>query len=144
VSSNAFDAAVRLLKGRSKSRARLEQALLQRGHPKAEVEQALARLVELKYLSDERHSEAKARSALASGRSLADVQRRLEAEGVEPAIAAQAARRAADEAGYDEVAAAKRLLGKRRLTGAKAARFLASRGFSEELIERLVGLAVDD
>jgi SOS response regulatory protein OraA/RecX len=40
---------------------------------------------------------------------------------------------------FDDVAAARQLLAKKRVDGVKAARFLASRGYSHELIERLVG-----
>lgn len=141
MSSSAFETAVRLLKGRAKSRARLEQALSSRGHAAAEIEQALRRVTELGYLNDARYAESKARAGLAEGRALADVQRRLEADGIGPQLAREAARAAADEAGHDELSAAKALLKKRRLTGARAARLLAARGFSEDVIEKLVDLA---
>ncbi|MBL8955987.1 MAG: regulatory protein RecX [Myxococcaceae bacterium] len=143
MSSSAFDAAVRLLKGRAKSRAKLERALSARGYPAAEIEAALERVTKLGYVNDERYSEAKARTGLANGRSLEDVQRRLEADGVPAATAQAAARAAADEVGYDALAAARALLYKRRLTGVKGARFLAARGFSEHVIERLCGGDVD-
>jgi regulatory protein len=132
-------AAVRMLKGRSKSRARLEQGLLQKGYSERDVAAALQRVTELGYLDDRRHADAKARAGFAEGRSLEDVQRRLEAEGVAPATAAAAAKLAAEQAGYDAKAVARRLLAKRKLTGAKAARLLASRGFDEDVIGQLVG-----
>jgi regulatory protein len=144
VSSSAFDAAVRLLKGRAKSRARLEQALLARGHAEREVAEALGRVTALGYLNDARYAEARARSAIAQGRSLADVQRRLEADGISTQEAAAAARAAAAEAGHDELAAARALVKKRRLAGPKAARFLAGRGFSADVIERVAGNALED
>jgi len=137
VSSSAFDTAVRLLEGRAKSRARLEQALLARGHSEAEIAAALERVTQLGYVNDDRYAEAKARTELAKGRALEDVQRRLEADGVGAGLAARAARAAADEAGYDALSTARALLRKKRLTGAKAARFLAGRGFPEDIIERL-------
>jgi regulatory protein len=138
--SSAFDAAVRLLKGRAKSRARLEQALVIRGFEAAAIAEALRRVTELGYLDDSRYADAKARTALAEGRSIADVERRLEADGIDPALAAQASRSAAAEGGHDDLDAARALLAKRKVQGARAARLLASRGFSEDVIEQLVEL----
>ncbi len=139
MSSSAFDAAVRLLKGRAKSRAKLEQALAARGFTGPEIEAALVRVTQLGYVNDDRYAEAKARAELARGRSREDVLRRLEADGVAADVAETAARAAADEAGYDPLKAAQALLQKRKLAGVKAARFLAGRGFPEDVIERLCG-----
>lgn len=130
---------MRLLKARAKSRARLEQALLARGHDPAEIAAAVERVTQLGYVNDARYAEARARTELAKGRAVEDVQRRLEADGVEAHLAAEAVRSAAGEAGYDALSAAAALLRKRRLSGAKAARFLAGRGFPEDVIERLCG-----
>lgn len=135
---------MRLLKSRAKSRARLEQALEARGFSAAEISEALRRVTELGYLDDGRYSEAKAASELKTGRSLDNVRRRLEAEGVDEDIAADAVSRAAQETGHDDLSAAKALVQKRKLTGVRAARFLASRGFSYELIERVVRLHSDE
>jgi regulatory protein len=135
---------VRLLKSRAKSRARLEQALEARGFSASDIAEALKRVSELGYLDDGRYSEAKAASELKTGRSLDNVRRRLEAEGVDEDVAAEAVSRAAVETGHDDLAAAKALVQKRKLTGARAARFLASRGFAFELIERVVRLPTDD
>jgi regulatory protein len=140
VPSSAFETAVRLLKARAKSRASLEQALLQRGYDGASVSEAIERVTELGYLNDARFAEARARAKLAEGRSIDDVRRRLEADGVEASLADQAARGAAAEAGYDELLAARALVKKRRVTGPKAARLLASRGFSQDVIQRVVRL----
>lgn len=139
MSKAAFDAAVKLLQGRSKSRAKLEAGLRQRGHAEGEIAAALERVTELGYLNDTRHAEAKAKSAIAEGRSLADVQRRLQAEGIDEQTAAFAAQAAAKEAGYDELSSARALVAKRKLSGAKAARFLGSRGYSEDVIAKIVG-----
>lgn len=137
MSSSAFETAVRLLKARAKSRARLEQALVARAHTAAEISDALERVTQLGYLDDARYAEAKARTAFAEGRALADVLRRLEADGIAPELAACTAKAAAHEAGHDDASAALRLVKKKKLTGAKAARFLASRGFPEDVIERV-------
>jgi regulatory protein len=141
---DATTAAVKLLAGRSKSRAKLEAALLAKGFTLAQVAAALQRVTELGYLDDGRYAAAKARAGLAEGRSRADVTRRLEADGVEPALAERAVQHAADEAGYDARAAARALLKKKRLSGLKAARFLAQRGFDEQVIEQVAAVRPDE
>lgn len=144
MSSTAFETAVRLLKSRAKSRARLELALETRGHGAAEIADAITRVTSLGYLDDARYAEAKARAAIAEGRSVADVQRRLEADGIAPDLATRAAKAAADDAGHDDLSAAKGLVQKRKLSGVKAARFLAARGFDEDVIARVVGNVFTD
>lgn len=139
MSSTAFETAVRLLESRAKSRVKLELALEARGHDAAEIADAIARVTALGYLDDGRYAEAKARSAISEGRSLADVERRLEADGIAQDLAARAAKAAAEEAGHDDLSAARALVKKRKLSGAKAARFLAARGFDEDVIARVIG-----
>jgi regulatory protein len=135
---SALDTAVKLLAGRPKSRARLEQALLSRGHPPDEVHAALERVAQLGYLDDRRYAETKARSALADGRAPRAAVLKLQAEGVESAVAEAAVEAAAKEAAYDPLSAAKALVRRRRLSGAKAARFLSARGFSEDVVRAAV------
>ena len=144
MSSSAFETAVRLLKSRAKSRARLKLALEARGHSAEEIAEAIRRVTSLGYLDDARYAEAKARSAISEGRSIADVERRLEADGISPELAAGAAKAAAFDAGHDDLSAAKALVKKRKLSGVKAARFLASRGFDEDVISRVVGNVFTD
>jgi hypothetical protein len=43
------------------------------------------------------------------------------------------------EAGWTAVASARALVAKRRLQGAKGARFLASRGYEEDVVNRVIG-----
>lgn len=138
VSPPAFDAALKLLGGREKTRAALVQALDRRGYPAAEVAQALARLEALGYLDERRALEAKARAGLEAGRARAAVEQRLIEAGAEAGLAAEAVGRAAEERGHDDAAVARALLAKRRVSGLKAARLLASRGFDEALIRALV------
>jgi regulatory protein len=134
----AFERAVKLLAGRPKTRARLEQALLAKGHDAAEVEQALNRAQELGYLDDRRYAETRARAALAEGRAPGAIVHKLTAEGVDASLA-EAAVSAASE-GYDPAEAARGLLKRRKLTGLKAARFLAGRGFPEDVVRSVVRL----
>ena len=127
---DAFTRALKLLAGREKSRAQLEAALVLRGHTVKEISDALERCAELGYLDDRRAATDLARRLFAEGRSLVDVERRLEAKGLEPQVARQL--------GHDDLAAARQLLKSKRVSGVKAARLLLSRGFEEELVATLV------
>jgi regulatory protein len=137
---DAYQRAVSLLGRRERTAAALRAALLSKGHPEEEVDAALERVRELGYLDDARVAQARARRELPEGRSRADVARRLVAHGVGADVAEQAAEDAAHELGHDDEAAARALIARRRLTGVKAARLLASRGFDEALIRRVTGL----
>jgi regulatory protein len=138
VKSTALQAAVRLLEARTRSVEGLRSALRTRGYPEAELEAALARVQELGYLDDARHAALRAAQLLAQGKAQGEVQRRLGAEGVGEGVALAAVDEEARRAGHTDEAAARALLTRRKLTGLKAARFLAGRGFDEELIARLV------
>jgi regulatory protein len=135
---SALDRAVKLLAGRPKSRARLEQALLSKGHAPDEVAAALERVAQLGYLDDRRYAESKARAALAEGKAPRAAIQKLHAEGVDSAVAEAAVEAAAREAAYDPLSAAKALVRKRRLSGARAARLLAARGFPEDVVRAAV------
>jgi regulatory protein len=132
---SVFDVAVKLLAGRAKSRSRLEAALVQRGYSAEEIASTLQRVTELGYLDDQRYALEKIRTALEEGRALADIVRRLEADGIAEAEAV--VRQAAE--GHDETKAARILLAKKKLTGVRAARFLAGRGYGEDVIRSVVG-----
>lgn len=136
--------AVKLLAGRERTERGLERALVQRGYEAMEIAGALERVKALGYLDDAGVAKRKAKAGFDEGRSLADVERRLVADGIDEALAAQAARAEAKARGYDELAQAEALVAKRRLAGAKAARFLASRGFSEDVVERVIGAGAGD
>ena len=136
--ATAFDAAVKLLKGRAKSRARLERDLLKRGYETAEVESALQKASQLGYLSDRVYAEAKAQAGFTLGRSPADILQRLEKDGVARSLAEQVIGQTGRDLGYDEERVARELILKRKLTGLKAVQVLGRRGFSEATIERLV------
>lgn len=138
--ANTFDTALKMLKARSKTTSGLRQALLRKGHDEAEVDAALRRLLELKYLDDARHASARASVLLAEGRAKDDAVRRLIFEGVDESQAAAAVTLSATESGHSDEAAAKGLIAKRKMSGVKAARWLLSRGFDEELVRRLCGL----
>ncbi len=138
--ATAFEDAVKLLAARERTRAQVAQALARRGHEPEAIEAALRRAHELRYLDDGRVAARRARAELTQGRARADVARRLEAVGVSPQVARAAVDAEVRESGHDEAAAARALLARRKVTGAKAARLLLSRGFDEELVRRLVPL----
>lgn len=130
---SAFDAALKLLAGREKSRAQLEAALVLKGHTAQDIRAAIERCAELGYLDDQRSGLELARRLFAEGRSKNDVRRRLEGKGFDPTLA--------ETLPHDDLAAAQRLLQSKRATGVKAARLLLARGFDEELVSTLVDVA---
>lgn len=132
----AFDAALKLLGGREKSRAQLEAALVLKGHTAQEIRAAIERCGELGYLDDQRAGTELARRLFSEDRSANDVQRRLEAKGFDPTLA--------ETIPHDDLAAAQRLLKSKRASGVKAFRLLLARGFEEELVSTLVDVAEAD
>jgi SOS response regulatory protein OraA/RecX len=102
------------------------------------VAAAVARVAELGYLDDARVAAERARLGLTEGRSRQGVIARLVAQGVDEGVAAAAVQAGAEALGHDDEAVARALVQKRRVTGAKAARLLAARGFDEDLIARVV------
>ncbi|MBX7096939.1 MAG: RecX family transcriptional regulator [Myxococcaceae bacterium] len=136
----AVEQAVALLAGRPKSRAALAAALSQRGYPEAEVDAALEQVSRWGYLDDARVALARAMKELPEGRARQQVAQRLEAVGIAPEVARRAVDHAAAELGLTEEAAARLALSKKRKTGLEAARYLASRGFDEDLAARLAGV----
>jgi SOS response regulatory protein OraA/RecX len=132
--------AVALLAVRERTREELSGALLSRGYEPAEVNAALERVKALGYLDDARVASARAGRLLSQGNSRAEVTRKLLVQGVEEALATATVQREAEASGQNDEAVARALLSARRLTGPRAARFLARRGFDEELIGRLVDL----
>lgn len=135
---DALTQATKLLAGRDKSRAQLRAALLQRGYDDEETDAALQRAAELGYLDDARVAERKAREALDDGWAGEVLVAKLVAGGLDESVAQRAVDEAIAATGWDALKAARKLAEKRRLEGEKAARFLASRGFEEDVISRLV------
>lgn len=132
----ALEQIVKLLAGREKTRAQLHADLSRREFTDAEIESALTRAEELGYLDDGRAARRLAVAALRDGWVGEVLLARLTSKGVSERVAADAVAHAVDELGWKEVEAAQALLSKRRLIGVKAARFLASRGFSEDVVNR--------
>ncbi|HZI13625.1 MAG TPA: regulatory protein RecX [Myxococcus sp.] len=146
----ATDACVKLLAARARSRHELLAALARKGYSESVAEAALARVAGLGYVDDARFAQERAASLLRTGRVGPDaVLQKLEAHGLGEGLARQALSQASGELDFDALATARAVLEKRGLLGrplepkerARAARLLASRGFSEDVIHRLLGEA---
>lgn len=129
----------KLVSGRDKTVAQVRVALERKQCPDELIEAAIARAQALGYLDDARVAVRMASDALSEGWVGEALVAKLEVKGFDPKVLGAAiaeARRALD---FDDATAARRLLQKKRVDGPRAARFLVSRGFSHELVERLVG-----
>ncbi|MCG9894508.1 MAG: recombination regulator RecX [Fimbriimonadaceae bacterium] len=126
----ALQLGVDLLKRRDRSCYEVREALERAGHPPEEIAAALARLSERGYLNDARLAESEAERLRGKGwgplRVAAEMQKRglppVEFQGDE----AEDARLALEEAGRISQGPA------------RAARWLLSRGFNQEAVERVV------
>lgn len=137
---DALTQATRLLAASDKTRAQLLEALRRRGYGAEEAEQAAARAQALGYLDDRRVARRKAQVQLRAGWVGQALLARLTGAGLEDALARTAVQEAIAESGWSALEAARALLTARKLSGAKAARFLGSRGFEEDVVARLVDL----
>jgi regulatory protein len=143
----ALAVALRLLRGRDKSRAQLEQALTHRGCDEKTTQEVLHRLEKLGYLNDERVAQERARRLLQTGFGPRGVAFKLEGLGIDEKMTLRALKAAQEQTGIEEHEQARGLLERRWPQGlprhprekAKAARLLLSRGFSESIVESLLG-----
>ncbi|MGC4121699.1 MAG: regulatory protein RecX [Myxococcales bacterium] len=146
--SAAQDYAIKLLGHRARSELELRRKLEAKGFSAEEIDQAMARLKELRYLDDEALAESRAESLVQSERKGPRLAvRKLEAAGIEEEKAEAAVESA--KGGASERELALKALEKRRPPVGpdtprderfKAARWLAARGFSEETIRAVLRL----
>jgi regulatory protein len=146
----ATDACLRLLKARARSRHELDAALQRKGYSERVREEVLQKLQGFGYLDDARFAKDRAASLLGRGRlGPQAVLQRLAAHGLSEDAASKAVSEARGEVEFDALATARQVLEKRGLSGrsltpqerARAGRLLHSRGFSEDVIHRLLGEA---
>jgi len=144
----ATEACLRLLALRARSRRELELALGRKGFSAQVQEEVLEKLQGYGYLDDARFARERAASLLQKGRlGPQAVLQRLEAHGLAGEVAREALATAAGSVEFDPLAAARKVLEGRGLLGrpllpkerARAGRLLHSRGFSEDVIHRLLG-----
>lgn len=133
---SALEHGKKLLASREKTEAQLREALERKGYGAEEIDEAVGHLKRLRFLDDRRAAESLARTGLTAHQSRGATRRKLEAIGITDAEVVVS--QVGQELAHADDAAARALLRKRSLTGVKAARFLAGRGFDEELIRRLV------
>lgn len=129
----------RLLAATDKTRAQLAAALASRGYEQKEVDHALERAAALGYLDDTRVARRRAQADLKAGWAGEALLARLVQAGLEDQTARAAVQAEIVESGWNAASAAQALVKARKLSGLKGARFLASRGFEEDLVERVIG-----
>ena len=136
---DALTQLTRLLASTDKTRAQLVQGLTRRGYSEDEIAAALDRAQALGYLDDTRIAQRKAVEALEDGWAGEALLARLVQSGLEEATARGAIKDAIAQTGWKPLDAARELARSRKLAGAKGARFLASRGYEEDVVERVIG-----
>jgi len=137
-----FGAAVRLLARREHSRVELRRKLRTRGHPPEAVEQALARLGEYGYQSDARFAESFVRSRVDRGQGRLKIVAALRERGIDDGIASALLDLGEPEWRRLATAALHKRFGDAapadRAEWAKRARFLAGRGFTSDIVSRVL------
>jgi len=143
---SAYQAAVALLAVRDRTRFELSRLLAARGFPQAELESALDRLKEQGYLNDRRLATIWAKSRLrAKPMGPYRLRQELDSKGVEEHLVREVLREMYEDG--EETAARRAMAAKvsalRHLPAAsrtgRVARFLQRRGFSTQVIWRLLG-----
>ena len=144
----AQDYALKLLGHRARSEAELRGRLEAKGFAAAEIDQAIARLKELRFLDDAAFAADRAAALLGErGVGPEEAVRKLGAAGIDEPRAQVAIEQARAGAGEKELA--ERALEKRRprvdagsprAARVRAARWLVGRGFSEESVRALLDL----
>jgi regulatory protein len=135
---DATELALRALRHRNRSRSDVERRLDRAGVSPDEREATLDRLTEAGLLSDERFAEERAQTLARRGASDALIRGDLRRDGVDHSAVEHAIAQLESE---DERAGR---VFDRRGGGPAALRYLASRGFAAETLERLAGLAAPD
>jgi regulatory protein len=134
-----WDTATRFLAGRDRSAQEIQQHLAARGVSATRVKRILGRLRRYGYVDDRRYAQATAQRAASRGYGSERVRFELSAKGIDERLADAAV--AAFYGGEQELARAalaRRFGPDRPPTGAKAARFLHSRGFPEDIVLAIV------
>jgi regulatory protein len=129
---SATDLALRALDFRDRTVAELDARLSEKGVDAADREEALAALARAGYVDDRRVAHARAVSLAERGSGDALIRADLEGRGVPAALVEEAI-----EGLEPERARAERILA-RRGASAKTARYLAARGFGEDVLEAVV------
>lgn len=149
VAKPPLEVALQMLARRARSEAEIRRALLRKGITEAEVETVITRLKELRFLDDRAFAARRAETLLVEGHwGPAAIERRLAAAGVDEPVAREAIEAARQ--GETERELALKALEKRRprvsersaaAERIRAARWLVSHGFCEEVARAVLGLS---
>ena len=139
---DTYGAAVRLLARREHSQLELRRKLRTRGHRPEAVERALTRLGEYGYQSDARFAESFVRSRVDRGQGRSKIVAALRERGIEEGIAAALLDLGEPEWRRLATAALRKRFGDAvpagRAEWVKRARFLAGRGFTSDIVSRVL------
>lgn len=139
---DTYGAAVRLLAGREHSQVELRRKLRTRGHRPDAVERALTRLDEYGYQSDARFAESFVRSRVDRGQGRMKIVAALRERGIEDGIASALLDLGEPEWCRLATAALCKRFGDAAPAGraewVKRARFLAGRGFTSDVVSRVL------
>ena len=137
-----YGAAVRLLARREHSQVELRRKLRTRGHRPDAVERALTRLGEYGYQSDARFAESFVRSCVDRGQGRLKIGAALRERGIEDDVASALLDLGEPEWRRLATAALHKRFGGAAPAGraewAKCARFLAGRGFTSDVVSRVL------
>jgi len=141
--ATAYAAALRLLARREHSRRELKSKLQLRAHEPQQIEEALDRLCEQNYLSDQRFAAAYVDERVAKGFGAARIEAELRERGIDGELIAAALTPFAESWDGLLAEAQQRKFGSEppidRREWLKRARFLQARGFRPDSIRRLLG-----
>jgi regulatory protein len=138
VSQDALDQALRALRHRERSAAEVDRHLEARGVAEGERQAALERLVCTGLVDDRRYAELRASSLAERGAGNALIRHELRRAGVGAELVEHAVSLLAGERDRVEAVVA------RRGASARTARFLAGKGFSEDVVRAAVAKLHDE
>lgn len=134
----AYESSLRALRHRDRSAAQLERHLADRGFDDEERRAALAALARTKIIDDARYAENRARTLAERGAGDAYIRHDLNVAGVTDEDIEQAF------AGIEPERERARRVVARRGSGARTARYLAGKGFSEDVVRSAVARGVGE
>lgn len=135
----ALQDAVRWLKQADRTEAELRERLAQRGHEASAIETAIARLREVGYVNDDRLAGRIAESAASErleGRE--KIRWRLEGRGLDDGLVESHVTHLDEGSEVDRAKQAVQRRFRNEVDAARMARFLATRGFDEDVIRTVL------
>ena len=137
-SSQPLEQALRALRHRERSAAEVDRYLIERGVGDDEREQVLETLARTALVDDRRFAEVRAASLVERGAGNELIRHELARAGVDPELAEETVASLPSE---EERAAH---IVSRRGSGTKTGRYLAGKGFSEDVVRAVVAYSGDE